>query len=228
MGFFKVNTTEDNIRDYSGDGGNYINKSGIYEVVLKSVIVDQTAKGSQFLNLWLEYNGQEQPIFQAMRLTNNDGSPNLGMKLFTKLCVIAGATDGAEIGDPVRRMVPIGKGGEEKECMVLTEFDNIPVHMRVQMEYSMYDGKIQQQKLVRNFFRYEDKATASEIINDSEEKGKQYNEEAEFAEKISYKDGLTEEDIAAWQKENRSGKKGSSEEKKPAAGFTKRTFGKKS
>lgn len=228
MGFFKVNTTEDNIRDYSGDGGNYINKSGIYEVVLKSVIVDQTAKGSQFLNLWLEYNGQEQPIFQAMRLTNNDGSPNLGMKLFTKLCVIAGATDGSEIGDPVSRMVPIGKGGEEKECMVLTEFDDIPVHMRIQMEYSMYDGKIQQQKIVRNFFRYEDKATASEIINNSEEKGKQYNEEAEFAEKVSYKDGLTEEDIAAWQKENRSGKKGSSEEKKPAAGFTKRTFGKKS
>ena len=89
MGFFTVKTDEETVRDYSGDGGAYISKSGIYEIVIKSVIVDKTQNGSEFLNLWFEHQGQEQIIFQAMRLTNNDGSANLGAKLFNKLCVIA-------------------------------------------------------------------------------------------------------------------------------------------
>ena len=224
MGFFKVDTNEENIRDYNGDGGAYINKSGIYDVILKSVIVDKTQNGSEFLNLWLEHQGQEQPIFQAMRLTNNDGSPNLGAKLFTKLCVILGATDGQEIADPVSRMVPIGKGGEEKECMVLEDFDDMPVKIRIQMEYSIYEGKIRQNKVIRNFYRIEDNATASEIINNSEEKGKQYESEKEYADKITYTDGLTEEEVQAWLKERRSEKK--DEEKKPTQ-TARRSFGKK-
>lgn len=227
MAFFTVNTTEENVKDYTGDGGKWLNKSGIYDVIIKAVIVDSTAKGSEFLNLWVEHDGQEQPIYQAMRLTNNDGSPNLGQKLFTKLCVVAGATDGGEISDPVSRMIPMGKGGEEVECMVLEDFDNIPVTIRLQMEYSMYEGKIQEIKSIRNFFRYEDKATASEIVNNSEEKGKQFAAEQEAADKVTYRDGLTEKDVAEWKKAQKSGKKETSENK-PKAGFgQKRTFGKK-
>ena len=30
MGFFTVKTDEETIRDYNGDGGAYISKSGIY------------------------------------------------------------------------------------------------------------------------------------------------------------------------------------------------------
>lgn len=225
MGFFKVDTSEENVRDYSGEGSAYINKSGIYDVVIKAVIVEKTQNGSEFLNLWIEHQGQEQPIFQAMRLTNNDGSPNLGAKLFTKLCVILGADNGQEIADPVSRMIPIGKGGEEKECMVLEDFDDMPVKMRVQMEYSIYDGKIQQSKTIRNFYRYTDNATASEIINNSEEKGKQYASDEEYADKVTYKDGLTEEEVQAWLKERRSGKKDDTA-KKPTQS-TRRTFGKR-
>lgn len=223
MAFFKIDTSEDNVRDFNGEGSAYISKSGIYDVVIKSVIVDQTQKGSKFLNLWIEHQGQEQPIFQAMRLTNNDGSPNLGAKLLTKLAVILGATDGQEIADPVERMVPIGKGGEEKECMVLPDFDDMPVKVRIQMEYTMYEGKIQENKVIRNFYRFEDNATASEIINNSEEKGKQFTSDEEYADRTSYKDGLTEEDVQAWQKERRSGKK--EEDKKTTP--SRRTFGKR-
>ena len=224
MGFFKVDTNEENIRDYSGSGSVYINKSGIYDIVIKAVIVDKTPKGSEHLNLWIEHQGQEQALFQAMRLTNNDGSPNLGAKLFTKLAVILGATNGQEIADPVARMLPIGKGGEERECMVLEDFDDMPVKVRIQMQYSIFDGKIQQNKVVRNFYRFEDNATASEIINDVKEKGKQYEIEAETADKVDYKDGLTEEEVQAWLKERRSGRQ--EEDKKPTQS-TRRTFGKK-
>lgn len=225
MAFFKIDTSEENIRDFNGEGGAYISKSGIYDVVIKDVIVDKTQNGSEFLNLFIEHQGQEQPIFQAMRLTNNDGSPNLGMKLFTKLAVILGGTDGQEIADPVSRMVPIGKGGEEKECMVLEEFDDMPVKIRIQMEYSIYDGKIRENKVVRNFYRFTDNATASEIINNSEEKGKQFANDEEYADKVSYKDGLTEEEVQAWLKERRNSKKSDDSDKKTTP--TRRTFGKK-
>lgn len=227
MGFFKVDASEENVKDYEG-GSGYINKSGIYEAIIKAVIVDKSPNGSEFINLWIECNGQEQPIFQAMRLTNNDGSPNLGAKLFTKFCIVAGAEQGAEIDDPVPAMVPIGKGGEMQECMVLEQFKDIPMFLRVQMEYSMYDGKIKEQKSVRNFFRYEDKATASEIVNDVETKGEQFKKEEEYADKITYKDGLTEEDVQNYLKERRSGKKQEETDRKPSGGFGgKRRFGKK-
>ena len=226
MAFFTVNTTEENVKDYTGDGGKWLNKSGIYDVIIKAVIVDSTAKGSEFLNLWVEHEGQEQPIYQAMRLTNNDGSPNLGQKLFTKLCVVAGAADGGKISDPVSRMLPMGKGGEEVECMVLEDFDDTPVTLRLQMEYSMYEGKPQASKNIRNFFRFEDHATAAEIVNNADV-GKQYEKELEYADKVSYKDGLTEEDVQNWLNSQKSGKK-EGVNNKPAAGFgQKRTFGKK-
>ena len=226
MGFFTVKTDEDSIKDYSGDGGNFINKSGIYECIVKHAIVDTSANGSKSINLWIDYNGQEQMLFQAMRLTNTDGKENLGAKLFTKFCIVAGADNGTEVEDPVSVMLPVGKAKEEKECMVLEQFNDTPVLFRLQMEYSMYNGKIQEKKIVRNFFRLTDKATAAEIVNNSEEKGSQYEKELELADRVTYKDDLTNEDISNWVK---SGRKGSNEKTTtPAAGFGgKRTFGKK-
>lgn len=228
MAFFKVNADEENVKDYDGNGSAYIHKSGIFEAIIRNVIVDQTPNGSQFINLWIEHEGQEQPIFQAMRLTNNDGSPNLGQKLFNKFCIVAGAEAGIEIDDPVPTMVPIGKGGEMQECMVLEQFNDTPIFMRIQMEYTLYDGKIREQKVVRNFFRFEDKATASEIVNNAEPKGVQYEKELEYADKISYKDGLTEEDVQQYLKDRKSNKKTEEKDRKPANGFSgKRKFGKK-
>lgn len=227
MAFFKVSTNEENVKDFVGSGGGkWLNKSGMYDIIIKAVIADTSAKGSQSLNLWVEYEGQDQTIYQAMRITNNDGSPNLGQKLFTKLCSVVGATDGQEIADPVSRMIPMGKGGDEVECMVLEEFDNTPITIRLQMEYSMYEGKIQENKTIRNFFRFEDKATASEIVNNTEV-GKQYLIEQESADKVTYRDGLTEEDVIEWKKTRGSSKKETTDNK-PKAGFgQKRTFGKK-
>ena len=62
MAFFTVKTDEENIRDYSGES-NFINKSGIYEVIIKHVIVSRSANGSESIDLWIEHNGKEQPIF---------------------------------------------------------------------------------------------------------------------------------------------------------------------
>ena len=227
---FTVKTDAESVKDYTGDGGKYINQSGIYEIILKSVILEEAASGSQALTLWFEHQGQEQPLFQAMRLTNKDGSENFGADLFNKLLIIGGADASTQIDDPVSRQVPIGKGGENKDCMVFEMFDDMPVYVRVQLEYGMYEGKIQERKHVRNFFRYEDKATAAEIVNAGQEgvvPGTQYAiEEEKYAGDISYKDGLTVEDVNEWKKNRKSGEK-KEEAKKPAGGFGGKRFGNK-
>ena len=112
--------------------------------------------------------------------------------------------------------------------MVLSEFIDMPVHVRIQFEYSLYNGEIQENKIVRNFFRFEDKATAEEIVN-GVEVGSQYAKEAEFAEAISYKDGLTEEDITTWKQGLKKGGSAGSKDNTPSAGFgkPKRSFAKK-
>ena len=92
----------------------------------------------------------------------------------------------------------------------------------------MYEGKVQQSKSIRNFFRFEDKATAAEIVNGTDV-GKQFEEEQGYADNVTYKDGLTEEDVAEWLKSLKSGAKKEDTNKKPSAGFggQKRSFGKK-
>lgn len=226
MAFFKVSTNEENVRDYEG-GGGYLNKSGIYEVKIKHTVVNTSPNGSTYIDLYVEYKDKLIPIFQAIRLTNNDGSANLGQALFNKLCIIAGATEGNEINEPVPATLPIGKNKEAVDCLVLEDFNDLVVYLRLQMEYSVYDGKIRENKNIRNFFRYEDKATASEIVNDAKEKGSQYFKEEEYADKVVYKDDLTEEDIKQWIQDRKSGKESTVQSTpKPSFG-TKRTFGKK-
>lgn len=222
MAFFTVDTSEENIRDYSGNG-NFISKSGIYEIVLKRVIVEETSKGSVYVNFFVEHNGVPQMLYQAIRLCNNDGSENFGTKMFNKLCGVCGLSNGAVVNEPVYEHLPIGKDKEEKECAVLKEFDDTPMFIRVQEEYSVYNDEIRKNLILRNIFRYTDKATASEIINDVPNKGEQYLKEEPYADAVSYKNGLTEEDIANWEKEGKSKK----QENKPSNGFGKRTFGKK-
>ena len=230
MGYFKFDFSNEQISDYVPGDSKYINESGIYEVMLLKVMANTTAKGSEYLDFLIDYEGQVQPIFQAITMTNTDGQPNLRQHLFNKLGAVCGATANTEIGDPVKEMVPIGKGGEEKECLVLKEFDNIPMYMSIQMEYSIYEGKMQSKKLVRNFFRHTDKATAEEIVNNGEA-GKQFGVESEYAGKDKYKNDLTKEDVDEWKanlrNKNKDAKDSGSKDNKPSGGFGTRKFGKK-
>lgn len=233
MGFFKASTEQDDVKD-GGNGGRYISESGIYEVTIEALIVDVNEKGARTLNMYVEYNGQKQMIFNAMRLENNDLSTNFGAKLFNKLCIIADIED---VEDPVDMPLPIGKGEEVKECKVLEQFCGMPVKVRIQMEYKIYEGNMQENKLVRNFFRYEDNATAAEIVNDvpafieGEEQesfiGKQFSIE-EPKSTTSIYENVSEEDVKAWIAGGRGRNNKKTETAKPKAGFaSQRKFGKK-
>lgn len=201
------------------DGGAYINTSGIYDVVLKVVSVKVNEKNARSINFNVDYQGSSQ-VFYGLKLDNNDGSENFERKVFNKLVIVTGLDSVAE---PEIQEHKLGKEQTPTDLAVLTDFTDIPVKMRVQFEYKIYENKIQENKLVRSFYRAEDGATAAEIIA-GKGFGQQLAKDTEYAVNVTYKDGLTAEAVAAWK----DGKKGNktptvkataNEFTKPSAGF---------
>ncbi len=203
---------------------NYINQSGIYDVSIIAPFVNQGHEQSMGVDFFIEYNGQKQPLYGNLRLTNRDGSENFSAKIFNKLLVIA---DVDAVADPIEAELPIGKDGANKDVAVLEDLADIDCKVQIQMEYGIYNGDITEKKIIRNFFRT-DGATAEEIVNDTEP-GKQLEKSLEFADKNAYKDGLDEEAVNSWIAANRpKGTAGGSSTptKKPSFGKPKSKFAK--
>lgn len=217
MGFFQVNKSEEALKDSSG--GGIINTSGIYDVIIKYAVVEVNEKQARTINFLLEHDGRSQALFQAIRLDNNDGSANFQMDLLNKLCVIAGLDSLSEPEE--MEGFKYGEKAEAKTVMVIPELCDIPVTMRIQVEYSMYNDNIQENKHIRNFFRSTDMATAAEIVKGSDF-GKQFAIEKEKADIVTYKE-VTEEQVNAWIAGGR--KKSSDTGKKPATFGSTRKFG---
>jgi len=220
MGFFKPVAKEE-----LKDGGNskYIGKSGVYPVIINAAFVDVNASGARTINFFVNYEGQDQVIYGNLRLDNNDGKPNqIGTRIFTELCVVCDV-DPEEIGDPTEGTLPIGKKGAEKDVVVLEEFCDKEVLMQIQMEYGKYNGNITEKTNITKFYRA-DKASAAEIVNDSEV-GVAYEKSTPYFENVKYSDGTDAETIAAWVSAKRP--KGTADSGASAAPKKKVSFGKK-
>lgn len=214
MSKFVFSREEEIIKDSTGS--NYIYESGMYPVTINAVILKENDKKARSLNFWINYEGQDQMIFDAIRLDNNDGSANFQNSLFHKLAIIADLTE----ANPEEVSLPVGKEGAEETCTIFPEFCEMPVILLIQMEYTLYEGKIKEKKVIRDIFRDMDNATAEEIINNVPAKiegteqdtylGKHYDFRKEKANIPTLKDGLTQEDISTWIKNGR----GKNEEKK--------------
>lgn len=192
MSFFKASKDKEDLKQ----GGNsaYINGSGMYPVTILAAIASASSGGSTSVDFYVDHEGQKQVVYGNVRLTNNDGSPNaIGSKIFNQLVIIAGLDS---VADPVEYELPIGKKEAMKTVSVLEDLNDIPVLMRVQLEYTKYKGNIQEKKIIKAFFR-DDMASAEEIVNESEV-GVQYEKEMKYVDNITYKDDLTAEDIKAW------------------------------
>lgn len=196
MSFFKA----DKEQAAKQEGGNYITASGIYDVEIKHVIVDENEQGGIALNFNFDMNGQNQTLWGGMRLMNNNGTENFQAETFNKLLVIL---DLEEIADPEEATLPIGKDGADKDVMVLPDIEDVALKMRVQMEYGKYNGNYTEKKVIKAFYR-EDGASADEIINETEVGVKLAKDEA-YASNITYKeskkgagDAPTAEEIAEW------------------------------
>jgi hypothetical protein len=225
MSFFKSSKKAEDVKQ---GGSNHITSSGLYPVVILAPIVSVSKNGSTSIDMYVDHKGQKQVIYGNLRITNNDESENkIGSKIFNQLLIISGKD---EITDPIETELPIGKKEAMKEVAVLEDLADVPVLMRVQMEYSVYKGNIQEKKVIKGFFRESDNASAEEIVNESEV-GLAFEKEMKYVDNVTYKDDLTPETIQSWIAGGRkeglpSGSSaGSSSEpaKKPA--FGKRRFG---
>jgi len=217
MSFFKAKKDAESIKE--DVGSNYINKSGIYDINIIIPFMGGTAK-SPVVELFIEYNKQKQPLYGNMRLTNNDGSENFGAKIFNKLLIIADIEDVAE---PIEAELPIGKKGASKDVAVLEDLQDIDCKVRIQMEYSVYKGSIKEKTIIKSFYRA-DGASAEEVVNGTEV-GVQLSKDMPYAENITYKDGLTAEQVAEWIKakrpENTAGTTEATPTKRPSFGKKK-------
>ena len=231
MSFFKT----DLVSASKQEGGNFINTSGIYDVIIKAIIVDTNDKGARSLNFYVDNNGTEQVIYGGIRLDNNDGSANFQANTFNKLCVIAGLDS---VENPVEATLPIGPKGAAKDVAVLPDFEEFECKMRVQMEYSVPTqganaGKIRESKNIKAFYRT-DGASSDEIINETEV-GVKLAKDTVYADNITYKesskgagDAPTPEEVTAWIAAGRGASATpAAAAATPKASFGKRTFGAK-
>jgi len=195
MAFYTRQITQDAIKD-SG-GGKYIMASGMYPVSLKIVSVQTNDSNARSLNFNVDYEGSSNTLY-GLKLDNNNGDRNFQAAVFEKLLVIAdlvGDTGVPTVNDPEVETHNIGKDNTPTDLSVLTDFTDLDVIVRVQEVYSLYKNELQSRKEIKGFYRA-DFASASEITGGTEV-GVQYKKDLEYAENVTYKDGLTAETVAS-------------------------------
>lgn len=192
---FKISKSKNAVAETSGS--SYISKSGLYPVTLDFVSIATGKNGSQSLNFNITHDGNTQTIY-GQTIVNNDGKPNdIGIKFLNKLGVVLGMDEGDEL-DIEEEEHAVGKDSKAQTFAVIQQFSDKEVILHLQEEYTEYNGEIRKSMNIRNIFR-SDKATAEEIVNNSDI-GKRYTEtEAKYATTVSYKDGLTPERVEAWK-----------------------------
>lgn len=201
MSFIKINRDEAVVKESKG-GGSYLSKSGIYPVTIKFASVSINDHNARSIDFNVDYNGNSSTLY-GLKLDNNDGSENYMYPIFNNLAIIAGLDD---ISEPEEQEHAVGKDNETKSFMVLDDFTGLEVLVRVQQEYSKYNNEIKSRLTIKGFYRADDKANAFEIIK-GEGFGTQHGKDLAYAEKITYKDGLTAEEVATWEAQ-KSGKAG--------------------
>lgn len=191
-----VSKNADDMKD-TGNGG-FINNSGIYDITLNYVQVADTKNGAKQLNFNVTNQGQEQTIYGPILFSTEGKLNEITNGLLNRLCVVAGMEDGQDI-ETEGAEYPVGKEQKMMEMEVIPELTGLELKVRIQMEYSVWEGNIQERKVVKAFYR-EDGATASEAES-GEGIGTQLAiHEEKYASNITYKDGLTDADVAEWQK----------------------------
>ena len=220
MSFFQVSKKAEDVKQ---SGGNHIVASGIYPVTILAAVVSTSVGGSESVDLFIDHNGQKQIIYGNLRITNNDGTPNkIGAKVFNQLMIIS-ETDSVEA--PVENELPIASKGAMKTVAVLEGIPEVDILLRIQMEFGAHKGNITEKKVIKAFFRADDKASAEEIVNETEA-GKGYEREMKYVNNVTYNDGVTPEQAAAWIAAQRpKGTAGSSGSAAKAPAFGKKRFG---
>lgn len=196
-----VSKKEEDIKD--SNGGAYINHSAIYDVVLNYVQLAPSKNGAIQMNVNVTHQGMEQTIYGPYLVSKTGKINEITNGLLNRLCIIAGMEDGQEIEtETVEKLV--GKAQKPMEMDIIPELVDIPLKMRIQMEYSKWNNSIQERKAIKAFYR-EDGATAAEAESGENIGSRLAKDEEKYASNVTYKDGLTEDDVQEWIKSKNNG-----------------------
>ena len=212
-----LKVTKDKAALADSGGGNFLSRSGVYDVTTKFVSLEQSEKGAISFNLNVDYNGNSQTIY-GNTIQNTDGKVNeIGMKLLNKLFVIAGLEDGAAIETDTETH-NVGKDNKPQEFTVIPSLSDLAVKIQVKEVFSKYNGEIKRSLEIYNFFD-ENGASASELA--AQEAGQEVTLGDQLAKTLAkpattqptYKansgtreDAPTEAEVKAWQEAKAAGK----------------------
>ena len=201
-------------------GSSFIGASGIYDVKVNFVSLDQSAKGAVSFNMNLDYNGNSQTIYGSTVQNIDESTNEIGARLLNKLLVIAGMEEGQEpaMEEEVHN---VGKDNKPQEFMCLTDLADLEFKIQVKQEFTKYEGKIRESMVPYNFFSAAG-ATADELTQKEEDDqivlgaqlekilGKEATTAPFYkANKKANEAAPTEEEVAAWiaaKKANKNGK----------------------
>lgn len=199
------------MKDFSG-GSSYMSQSGIYDATIKFASISQSqAEGSEAasINFNFDYNGESQTIYGPYIKNRAGETLDSGMETIFKLSAIAGLKDGDEL-DIEEETHKVGKDNKEQDFEVITQFSDLPVKIWLQEEYSINPKTkdIRKSMNIRGFFTAEG-ASAEELENGNTPGERLKLIEEKYATRITYKDDLTAEDVAAWKESKKAAAGGS-------------------
>lgn len=188
------------------ESSQFMGESGIYPVTIAFASLDQSAKSEAIqVNFHVQYGTGEQTLYGPYVQDSTGKALTIGVNLVSSLGVIAGMGDGEQLEIEEEEHV-VGKDKTVKSFAVIQQFTGVPVQVRLQEEYSSYEGEIKKKLVVKEFFR-EDGASAAEIVNEAEPGTRLKLVQEKYSKNITYKDGLTEADVEAWKKNKKTSKK---------------------
>ena len=195
---FTITTNKSAISSQSSS--TFISKSGIYDATIKFASVDTSTKGAKSVNFNLDVNGTNQTIYGPY-IYDRDGKPlEIGLKLINQLAILAGLRDGDHPTIETETH-NVGRDNKAIDFEVITDFTDLPIKVRIQMEYSMYEGNISERKNIKAFFSADGASPAEIIARENGENvtiGKDLEKQQKYGETVTYKDGLTAEAVASW------------------------------
>lgn len=228
MSTFKLSITKEDVAK-GGGRASFIGTSGIYEVNLLAVTVDQNDNGAVSLGFYVDLgNDNKQMLYGALPMATYDNKTVLesNQKTFGSLCTIAGVDMETDF-EPVEATLPIGKGGKNKDVAIFEEFEDLPIKIWVKQDYyKKNDGNIGDSRTIKGVFRPEDNASGDEILKAEQgedvEFGTRYEKQSKYFTDVGYKD-VTEEEV---KKMIDSYKSGSTEDAAPAKSAKRSRFAK--
>lgn len=200
-GSFSLSISEEDLNK-TGGSSTFIGTSGVYDVTIQAVVVDENENGAISLGFYISLgNNKPQMLYGALPLSTYDGKTALesNQKTFGALTKFAGLSVTGKF-NPVEAELPIGKANTMKEVLILEDFENLEVKMWVKQEfYRKNDGTIGDSKAIMRFYRASDSADVSEL-DKPKIIGTRFEKDSKYHTDVKYGEGVTKEDAEAYIK----------------------------